>query len=78
MKAIVTVKLSRKQLGNRAHSPWNKKRGRCPLLQNWTCTDVTGSHHSYIEEGMDLEDIQTKAEAKYPHITRIEVLPART
>jgi len=68
MKAIVTVKLPR----NPKHDPRNKKIGKCPLKENKLCTDVTGSHHSYIEEGKNRQDIWFKANHKYHHITRIE------
>jgi len=78
MRAVVTVRLAR----NAAHDPQHKKTGRCPLFRlpftpfevqgTYTCTDVTGEHHSYIEYGRDLDDIRQKAEAKFKHITRIE------
>ena len=73
MKAIVTVKLPR----NPKHNPRNKKSGRCPLSlllkrELW-CTDVTGSHHSYIEEGFCQNDIEKKVKDQgFKHITRIE------
>ena len=75
MKAVVTVKLPR----NPRHDPRNKKIGRCPLSlllgrELW-CTDVTGSHHSYIEEGCCHREIEKKIKKKfgqYIHITRIE------
>jgi len=72
MKAIVTVRLPR----NPKHNPRNKQAGTCPLVSvgNFRCTDVTGSHHSYLETGIDLEEIERKARAKYNHITRIEVI----
>ncbi len=38
-----------------------------------TCTDTTGSHHSYVEEGTSVEDITRKAKAMYGHVTRVEV-----
>lgn len=78
MRAIVTVRLPR----NSQHDPRNKKTGKCPLFRppftsfemqgTFTCTDVSGEHHSYIEHGNDLDDIRKKAEAKFKHITRIE------
>lgn len=78
MKAIVTVKLPR----NPKHNPRNKQIGICPLCSiserkagmGRLCTDVTGSHHSYIEEGKNRLDIFCKAKAKYGHITRVEVI----
>jgi len=75
MKAIVTVKLNRPHIH---HDPRNKQHGKCPLTPEgkyWSCTDITGSHHSYIEEGENRDEIRTKAEIKYGHITRIEVIP---
>lgn len=68
MKAIVTIKLPR----NPKHNPRNKKSGWCPINPQKHCTDITGSHHSYIQEGLNMEDIRNKARAKYDHITRIE------
>jgi hypothetical protein len=72
MKAIVTVKLAR----NPHHNPMDKQAGRCPLSDKLGyflfCSDVTGEHHSYIEEGFDLAEIWTKAKLKFGHITRIE------
>lgn len=68
MKAIVTVKLPR----NPHHNPQRKRSGRCPLINRF-CTDVTGSHHSYIETGKDRWDIERKVKKKYGHVTRIEV-----
>ena len=75
MKAIVTVKLPR----NPKHNPRNKKTGICPLCDLGLhvvrmCTDKTGSHHSYIEEGMNVKDIETKAKNLFGHVTRIEVI----
>jgi len=71
MKAIVTVKLNRP---NVKHDPRNKRIGNCPINNNVFCSDKTGSHHSYIEEGIDLIDIENKASKKYSHVTRIEVI----
>jgi len=75
MKAIVTVRLPR----NPDHDPKNKKTGKCPLFKAYsgafTCTDITGQHHSYIDYGKDLEDIKQKAQARFGHVTRIEELP---
>jgi len=80
MRAIVTVKLPR----NPKHDPRNKITGKCPLFKkpfvpfeyvgDFICTDVTGSHHSYIETGKDLEQIKNRAKSKYGHVTRVEVL----
>lgn len=69
MRAIVTVKLKR----NVKYDPRNKKTGRCPIRNN-LCTDITGSHHSYIEEGKNRNEIFWKARQKWGHVTRIEVL----
>lgn len=71
MRAIVTVKLKRYPI----HDPRNKIVGPCPLGGRTSkCTDVTGSHHSYIEVGKDLDDIYARAKRKYGHVTRVEVL----
>jgi len=80
MKAIVTVKLPR----NSNHDQRNKKTGKCPLFRppylpfevqgEFPCTDITGSHHSYIEYGESLMEIRQTAEKKFGHVTRIEVL----
>lgn len=79
MKAIVTVRLKR----NRSHDPRNKKTGVCPLYKKdhrigisvqRICTDVTGEHHSYIEEGPSRSSIEEKAKEMFGHITRIEVI----
>jgi len=73
MKAIVTVKLPR----NLWHDPRRKKFGACPLSKFLKiyifCSDITGEHHSYIETGTSIGDIETKAKAKFAHITRIEI-----
>lgn len=68
MKAIITVKLKR----NPQHDPHNKQSGKCPLKENMLCTDITGSHHTYIEEGETRAEIMWKAKHKYGHVTRIE------
>jgi len=80
MRAIVTVKLPR----NPKHTPRNKQTGKCPLFRppyqrfelqgKFTCTDTTGSHHSYIEYGSSVNDIWNTAKRKYGHVTRIEVV----
>lgn len=70
MKAIVTVKLPRLD-------PRNKEFGVCPLsklLKTYICcSDITGEHHSYIETGTCISDIEKKAKAKFAHVTRIEI-----
>ena len=71
MRAIVTVKLM--SLGR----PLNVRKltGRCPLNRdNVLCTDRTAKHHSYLAEGRTLDEIERQAQARYDHITRIEVL----
>ena len=78
MKAIVTVKIPKII----KHNPNNKITGKCPLFRppyqpfelvgEFICTDVTGSHHSYIEFGVSLEEIKKIATEKYGHVTRIE------
>ncbi len=70
MKAIVTIKLKR----NPVHNPSMKRTGKCPIDKERICTDTTGSHHSYIETGVSLMDIQSKARRKGFHITRVEVI----
>lgn len=78
MKAIVTVKLPR----NPAHDPHDKKRSICPLVEHdklqlfepRICTDATGSHHSYVAEGADEEEILREASYRFGHVTRIEVI----
>ena len=72
MRAIVTIKLPY----NPAHDSHNKMLGRCVTSE--ICTDVTGSHHSYLTTGKSLESIREEAEAKYGHVTRIEMLPSRS
>ena len=67
MNVIVTIKLKR----NPNHNPHNKKTGKCPVT-NKKCTDVTGQHHSYIETGNSLKEIEIKAKNKWGHVTRIE------
>jgi len=69
MQAIVTVKLPI----NPKHNPRNKKTGKCPVTQ-WLCTDVTGSHHSYIESGENRAEIYWKAKVRFGHVTRVEVI----
>jgi len=70
MLAIVTVKLTR----NPIHNPRNKISGSCQIPRNGLCTDITGSHHSYIEEGRSVAGIRRIAQKRWSHITRIEVL----
>lgn len=69
MKAIVTVKLQK----NPQHDPFRKQVGVCPV-SGLICTDVTGEHHSYIEEGAYIDEIMAKAKQKYRHVTRVEVI----
>jgi len=69
MMAIVTVRLQR----NPNHNSAFKRTGKCPI-DGRLCTDITGSHHSYIETGFSLMDIQSKARRKGFHITRVEVI----
>jgi len=70
VKAIVTVKLYRPSV---KHNPRRKLSGRCPI-QSVLCTDITGSHHSYIETGETLKEIKVKAITKWGHVTRVEVM----
>ena len=82
MKAVVTVKLPR----NPKHNPRNKQTGKCPLFRPPyryplfkskeglnICTDITGSHHSYIETGKNVKEIRELAEKKFGYVTRIEI-----
>ena len=64
---------------NPDHDPKNKKIGECVLSSY--CTDVTGSHHSYVVKGYDIEHIRHQINKQFSpnwvgfkHITRIEVL----
>ena len=70
MRAIITIKLKR----NSNHNPKDKKKGKCPIINNEFCSDITGEHHSYIETGNSLKEIESKAKNKYSHITRIELI----
>lgn len=70
--AIVTVKLPQNGRSQQVHWGHSKTRGKCPLRQGGVCTDVTGNHHSYIEFGESIDEIQKKAEKDYGHVTRIE------
>ena len=80
MKAIVTIKLPK----NTNHNPRDKKTGKCPLFRppyerfeltgSFLCTDITGSHHSYIEYGECEAVILEKASQRFGHVTRIEIL----
>jgi len=69
IRAIVTVKLER----NPNHNPQRKEIGLCPVTGK-ICTDKTGQHHSYIDEGTSLFDIETRAITRYKNVTRIEVI----
>ena len=62
--AIVTVKLKNVRTNE-------KQTGKCPVSDY--CTDKNGGHHSYLETGDSIEDIERSARTKYSHITRIEV-----
>lgn len=72
MWAIVTVKIKR----NIKHDPKHKHVGPCPLngvvFKAGICSDMTGSHHSYIEKGEDILEIELKARQLFKHVTRIE------
>jgi hypothetical protein len=61
-------------LGYYPHDSRNKKEGKCPLDMETYCTDITGSHHSYIESGNSKQNIYNIAKAKHGHVTRIEVI----
>ena len=70
MKAIVTVKI--KAQSN--HNPSVKQTRKCPIGENIgkLCTDTTGGHHSFIEEGSGIFEIRGKVHRRGYHITRIE------
>ena len=70
MEAIITIRLKR----NLNHNLKDKIKGKCPIINNNECSDVTGEHHSYIETGNSLKEIEIKAKNKYSHITRMEVI----
>jgi hypothetical protein len=70
MRYIVTVKLPK----NPEHNPRDKKTGLCPVSDE-ICTDVTGEHHSYLVEGMNIDSVDAArfiAENAFAHVTRIE------
>ena len=73
-KAIVTVKLP----PNPKHDPMNKIVGACPLNNGYQCSDLKGSHHSFIVEHEDylcaVDDLKRETERKYGHVTRIEIV----
>lgn len=64
MRAIVTIRVKNRSYGQ------EKQTGRCPV--SLSCSDFLGSHHSYIEQGFNLDEIRKKAEEKHGHVTRIE------
>jgi len=72
MKAIVTVKLPKCIL------KCNPKGfiDVCPISKiigiYHLCTDSGGQHHSYIETGDCIRDIERIAKTKFAHVTRIE------
>jgi len=67
-QAIVTIKAPRKA----SHDPHNKKTGKCLCSGNGSCTDVTGQHHSFLAQGVSLENIERAARKKFAHVTRVE------
>ncbi len=67
MICIVTVRID----AEKDHDPQNKQRGPCPI-QTGSCTDISGAHHSYLESGNDINEIEAKAGKSFNHITRIE------
>ena len=70
MKAIVTVKIKAKP----DHNPRVKQSGTCPIGENagQVCTDTSGGHHSFIEEGNSIFEIKGKVQRRGHHVTRIE------
>ena len=69
MRAIVTVKFP----NNPKHNPQSKQSGNCRV--SIYCTDVTGSHHSYLAVGETLDAIHEEATKEFGHVTRIERVP---
>jgi hypothetical protein len=66
---IVTVKLPK----NPAHDPQNKVTGPCKYSP--MCTDVTGEHHSYLEDSFpDEAAIREHLREQNVHVTRIEAV----
>lgn len=77
MRAIVTVKFDGIKPEFDESGKVQKVSGVCPIKYEFVetyCTDVYGKHHSYIERGNDLADIERKAKEKFGHVTRIEVI----
>jgi hypothetical protein len=64
---IVTVKLHRLP----EHDPRSKKTGPCPV-SGGNCTDVTGEHHSYLQEAVTSDDAARIAREQWTHVTRVE------
>ena len=64
MLYIVTVK----QPKNKDHNPHDKKTGSCGYSDE--CTDVTGEHHSFVVDALNVDVIKERMGAL--HITRIE------
>lgn len=78
MRAIVTIKFDNIQPERDAETGRIVKVvGICPVDRTY-CSDVYGKHHSYIEEGIDLQDIERKAHLKFSHVTRIEIIENET
>lgn len=70
LQFIVTIKLPK----NKNHNPQDKKIGQCPAFDgSGFCSDVTGEHHSYMQ------DADSPAQAAefarligFSHVTRVE------
>ena len=72
---VVTLRFEK----NPKHNPKLKKRGVCPVSND--CTDITGSHHSYIVRGYGIDHIRHQVNKQFSpnwvgfkHITRIEAV----
>jgi hypothetical protein len=68
---LITVKLPK----NPEHDPKNKVTGKCPLSTNSECTDVTGQHHTIMNQvnnHVTADMIKESWTNNGMHVTRIE------
>lgn len=63
---LVTVKIPK----DPDHDPHNKVTGECPVQPGKLCTDVTGQHHTTLQEATSLEEVL--AQFTGLHVTRVE------
>lgn len=73
---IVTIKL-----GNlKNHNPRKKNTGKCRHDHNHQCTDITGSHHSFLHFEKDMSkpinEIMNFYQSLGHHVTRVEEIVA--